>query len=156
MTDPFASGHHSDLLRAFRHQDDHRGRLQDVRAALPAAIVTRTGQFGLAAVPDSLTEYQAARVELQYLLTWREGSLRNVLVDDVQVREGGQVGENTIAPSLLTLTARPRTLKGLPVRGVGACSLTCHHYPAILVESNPLAIQHRFYAGRTSYANRNC
>jgi len=150
FADPFATGHHVDLLRAFRFQDDQRGQLQDVRAAIPATLIQRIRLLGLGSEPGSLTEHQAAMVEFQYLLTWREGSVRTVQVGDVQVRVGGQSAENLDDRSLLTLVARPRTLKGRLVRGVGACALSCRHHPTQLSNRNPLGLQLRFYCMRRS------
>jgi len=148
LQSPFVNNHHVDLVRAFRHQDERRGALQDVRAAIPCDVIARIRHLGLGAQPYSLTEHQAAMVEFQYLLTWREGSVRTMQVTDVLVRFGGQTGEDAAHTNLLTLTARPRTLKGRLVRGVGACSLTCHHSPSRLHNRNPLALQLRFYRQR--------
>ena len=91
-------------------------------------------------------------VEFQYLLCWRESFVRIVLVEDVKIRPGGHCVENAENSSFLTLTARSRTLKGRLVWGVGACSLTCHHFPAHLSQRNPLALQLCFYQVRFSSA----
>ena len=108
--------------------------------------------LGLAAAPGSVREHQAAMLEFQYLLSWRESSVRTILVEDVNIRPGGHHVENAENTSFLTLTARPRTLKGRLVRGVGACSLTCHHHPSHISQRNPLALQLRFYQFRFSSA----
>jgi len=148
LPDPFINNHHVDLVRAFRNQDDQRGVLQDVRTALPAEIVVRIRHLGLTAEPHSIMEHQAAMVEFQYLLTWRENSVRTVQVGDVHIRHGGQTVLDRADQGYLTLTARPRTLKGRLVRGVGACALSCHHHPHRLHARNPLALQFRFYTQR--------
>ena len=150
--DPFSGNHHVDLVRAFRHQDDQRGELQDVRAAIPADVIARIRRLSLEASQGSLLEYQAAMVEFQFLLSWRENSVRTVQVQDINMEDRSDTSRET---GFLTLTARPRSLQGRLVRGVGPCSLTCRHSPEAFAYRNPLALQWRFYQARRSSANRD-
>jgi len=93
--EPCTGTQQSDLMRAFRRQDDRRGELQDVRAALPGSAIAIVRVFGMSG---------------------REGT---VLVQDVQVAHHGT------GNSLVTLSTQPRSLKGRPVRGAPTSTLCC-------------------------------
>lgn len=144
--DPCTGPHQRDLIRAFRREDDARGALQDVRAAVPASVVWLIRDYGLRQHSESIEERDAALIEFQYLLSWRESSGRTVQVQDVFLNP---VGISTGEP-YLELIARPRTLKGRAVRGQPSSRLLCRGAPA----ANPLALQARYYRHRhTAHAS---
>lgn len=141
--DPCTGPHQRDLARAFRREDDARGVLQDVRAALPAEVVARIRHYGLLQAAGSLEERDAALIVFQYLLGWREASSRTLLLQDVVVTTVGSSSDiHSAREGSFQLSARPRTLKGRPVRGAPAIQLTCCSTQA----GNPLALQHRYYS----------
>lgn len=118
--DPCTGQVHQDLLRAFRRQDDACGDLQDVRAAIAADVVALVRMFGLQQPLRSAGERDPALIEFQFLLCWRKSSSRTVQVEDVEVF---LVDSST--PSRIFLLARPRSMKGRPIRNVPASRLTC-------------------------------
>ena len=105
--DPFNFPVVRDLILAFRRADDARGSFIDTRAALSADIILSIHNVGLHSPENSPMEYDAVITQLQYLLTWREGSIRTLQVGEVTLTRDGDG---------ITLTARPRTLEGRPVR----------------------------------------
>lgn len=111
-----------DLLRAFRRQDDARGEHRDIRAALPATVVSLIRQCGLMQTPESISERDAALIEFQYLLSWRASTCRTVQLQDVEISTS--ISGPPPVP-LLILSARPRNLKGRAIRGPASSSLTC-------------------------------
>ena len=132
--DPFHYPVVQNLLLAFRRADDARGTFIDSRAALSADIMLNFHNFGLLAVAGSSPERDAVIAELQYLLTWREGSIRTLEHGDVHVVRTG---------NSITITARPRSIKGRPVRNATPTTLTCFDTSE---GANALDLQLRYFS----------
>ena len=131
--DPFSDPTIQSLLLAFRRADDARGSFIDSRAALSSDIMLSVHNLGLECTTGSMMERDTVICELQYLLTWREGSVLTLLQGDVSVvREDDRI----------SITVRPRSLKGRPVRNAVATTLICFddHTGA-----NGLALQLRYF-----------
>lgn len=142
--DPCTGQHQRDLIRAFRREDDARGELHDVRAAIPASAIARIRVYGMAQPERSRRERDAALIEFQYLLSWRESSGRTVQVQDVDVCL--QIANPRATSTFIRLTVRPRSLKGRSVRGAPASQVTCMRTDGL----DPLGLQLRYSRYRSS------
>lgn len=115
--DPFAHTDVHDFLSAFRRGDDARDAHVHTKADFPADVIFQFHRIALEDISRSSLERDAAMTELLYILTWREGSIRTLQIEDVTVIRSG---------SSITITVRPRSFNGCPVRHATPTSLACH------------------------------
>lgn len=64
--DPCTGQHQKDLIRAFKREDDARGVLSDVRAAIPANVIARIRDYGLTQPIGSIGERNAAIIDFNF------------------------------------------------------------------------------------------
>lgn len=132
-----------DLIRAYTGEDDARGELNDVRMGLSTDIVWKIHELGMSAEPGSILEHNCAIVELKFLLTWREHSIRSIMPADITLQRDSSDGSTTIV-------VRPRSLKGCPARGVPPSKLTCDDQTHNNVKVNGLSLQLKYAASVAS------
>lgn len=140
FTDPFGVVAARDLIRAFERGDDARGTHTDVRLGLSSAIMYHIHCLGLEAEPGSQVEFECALIEMQYLLSWREHSIRDMCVSDVSFLTDSPMS----SPRSITIQVRPRSLKGQPVRGAVPSALTCVSMVLGASTGNGLSLQLKY------------
>lgn len=136
--DPFAAPAARDLVRAFAREDDARGTHTDVRMGLSSSIMYRIHCLGMEAAPGSQVEFECALVEMQFLLSWREHSIRDMCVSDVSFASDSAVDFH------ISIQVHPRSLKGQPIRGAVPSTLTCKTMVLGAAPSNGLDLQVKY------------